>query len=77
VRRDFVACYKQTILGPLWFLLQPLFTTVVFTILFSRIAQIPTDGLPPFLFFMYGTVAGCHRAKGTRVEGTDPLAVER
>ena len=57
VRRDFVAYYKQTILGPLWFLLQPLFTTVVFTIIFSRIAQIPTDGLPPFLFYMSGTVA--------------------
>jgi len=64
VRRDFVAYYKQTILGPLWFLLQPLFTTVVFTIIFSRIAQIPTDGLPPFLFFMSGTVAGCHQAEG-------------
>jgi len=57
VRRDFVAYYKQTILGPLWFLLQPLFTTVVFTIIFSRIAQIPTDGLTPFLFYMSGTVA--------------------
>ena len=62
VRRDFVAYYKQTILGPLWFLLQPLFTTVVFTIIFCRIAQIPTDGLPPFLFYMSDTVAGCHRA---------------
>ena len=57
VRRDFVAYYKQTVLGPLWFLLQPLFTTVVFTIIFSRVAQIPTDGLPPFLFYMSGTVA--------------------
>jgi lipopolysaccharide transport system permease protein len=63
VRRDFVAYYKQTILGPLWFLLQPLFTTVVFTIIFSRIAQIPTDGLPPFLFYMAGTVSGCHRTE--------------
>jgi lipopolysaccharide transport system permease protein len=56
VRRDFVAYYKQTILGPLWFLLQPLFTTVVFTIIFSNIAHISTDGLPPFLFYMAGTV---------------------
>ena len=63
VRRDFVAYYKQTILGPLWFLLQPLFTTVVFTIIFSRIAQISTDGLPPVLFYMLDTVAGCHRAE--------------
>ena len=57
VRRDFVAYYKQTILGPLWFVLQPLFTTIVFTIIFSNIAHISTDNLPPFLFYMSGTVA--------------------
>jgi lipopolysaccharide transport system permease protein len=57
VRRDFVASYKQTILGPLWYLLQPIFTTLVFTIIFGNIAKIPTDGLPPFLFYMAGTVA--------------------
>ena len=57
VRRDFVAVYKQTILGPLWFLLQPLFTTVVFTVVFGRIAKIPTDGLPPMLFYMAGIVS--------------------
>jgi lipopolysaccharide transport system permease protein len=56
VKRDFVAFYKQTILGPLWFLLQPLFTTIVFTIIFGRIAQIPTDGLPQMLFYMCGIV---------------------
>jgi lipopolysaccharide transport system permease protein len=56
VRRDFVAYYKQTVLGPLWFLLQPLLTTVIFTIIFSNIAHISTDGLPPFLFYMAGTV---------------------
>lgn len=56
VRRDFVAYYKQTILGPLWFLLQPLLSTIVFTVIFSRIANIPTDGLPPFLFYMAGIV---------------------
>ena len=56
VKRDFVAFYKQTILGPLWFLLQPLFTTVVFTIIFGRIAQIPTDGLPQVLFYLCGIV---------------------
>src|SRR6478672_5868122 len=49
VRRDFVAVYKQTILGPLWFLIQPLFTTLVFTIVFSGMAQLPTGGLPPML----------------------------
>jgi len=56
VRRDFVAYYKQTVLGPLWFLLQPLFTTIVFTIIFSNIAHISTDGVPPFLFYLAGTV---------------------
>lgn len=55
VRRDFVAQYKQTILGPAWHVIQPLFTTIIFTIVFGRIAKIPTDGVPPFLFFMAGT----------------------
>jgi lipopolysaccharide transport system permease protein len=56
VRRDFVAMYKQTILGPLWFFLQPLFTTVIFTVVFGNIARIPTDGAPPFLFYLAGNV---------------------
>jgi lipopolysaccharide transport system permease protein len=53
--RDFVAVYKQTILGPLWHLIQPILTTIVFTVIFGRIARLPTDGLPPFLFYMAGT----------------------
>lgn len=56
VRRDFVALYKQTILGPLWYLIQPLLTTITFTVIFGQIASLPTDGLPPFLFYMSGTV---------------------
>ncbi|MCE9644883.1 MAG: ABC transporter permease [Chloroflexi bacterium] len=56
VRRDFVAVYKQTILGPLWYLIQPLLTTVTFTVIFGNIASLPTDGLPQFLFYMSGTV---------------------
>ncbi|MES2535067.1 MAG: ABC transporter permease [Pseudomonadota bacterium] len=56
VRRDFVSFYKQTILGPLWFFIQPLITTIVFTIIFGNIAKIPTDGVPPFLFYMAGIV---------------------
>jgi lipopolysaccharide transport system permease protein len=56
VRRDFVAVYKQTILGPLWYLIQPLLTTVVFTIIFGNIAKLSTDGLPSFLFYLSGTV---------------------
>ncbi len=54
VHRDFVAKYKQTVLGPLWFIIQPLLMTVVFTIIFSKVAQIPTDGLPPMLFYLCG-----------------------
>ena len=56
VRRDFVSLYKQTILGPLWYLIQPLLTTIVFQIIFGNIAKLPTDGLPSFLFYMSGTV---------------------
>jgi lipopolysaccharide transport system permease protein len=56
VRRDFVAAYKQTILGPLWYLIQPLLTTLTFTVIFGQIAALPTDGLPQFLFYMSGTV---------------------
>ncbi len=56
VRRDFVSLYKQTILGPLWYLIQPLLTTITFTIVFGNIARLPTDGLPQFLFYMSGTV---------------------
>jgi len=54
VWRDFVAIYKQTILGPLWHLIQPIFTTGVFTIIFGNIAGLPTDGIPSFLFYMAG-----------------------
>ncbi len=56
VRRDFVSVYKQTILGPLWYLIQPLLTTIVFTVVFGNIAKLPTDGLPSFLFYMSGTL---------------------
>lgn len=57
VKRNFVANYKQTVLGPSWAIIQPLLTTVVFTIVFGRIAKLPTDGVPPFLFYMCGNVA--------------------
>jgi lipopolysaccharide transport system permease protein len=56
VRRDFVSVYKQTILGPLWYLIQPFLTTIMFTLIFGNIANLPTDGLPKFLFYMSGTV---------------------
>ena len=57
VRRDFVAFYKQTILGPLWYIIQPLLTTLVFTVIFGKVARIPTGGVPPFIFYFSGTVA--------------------
>ena len=57
VRRDFVSFYKQTILGPLWFFIQPIFTTIIFTFVFGQMAKISTDGLPQPLFYMAGITA--------------------
>ena len=54
VKRDFSAQYKQTILGPLWHFIQPIFTTLVFLLVFGKIANIPTDGIEPVLFYMSG-----------------------
>ncbi|MFA5238559.1 MAG: ABC transporter permease [Phycisphaerae bacterium] len=64
VKRDFVTFYKQTVLGPLWYIIQPLLTTIVFTLIFGKLAGIPMDGVPPFLFLLAGNVtwgyfAGC------------------
>lgn len=56
VKRDLTVIYKQTVLGPLWFLIQPLITTVVFTIIFGKVANISTDGLPHIVFYMSGIV---------------------
>ena len=57
VRRDFVSRYKQTILGPFWFVLNPLLSTLIYTLIFNRVANIPTDGIPPILFYLSGLVA--------------------
>jgi lipopolysaccharide transport system permease protein len=54
VRRDFVSNYKQTILGPLWLFIQPLLTTITFYIIFGRVANLGTDGIPPFIFYLAG-----------------------
>lgn len=54
VKRDFVAGFKQTILGPLWFFINPILTTIVFLIVFSKIANLSTDGAPPLLFYLAG-----------------------
>lgn len=71
VWRDFVSAYKQTILGPLWHIIQPLLTTLMFTLVFSRVARLPTDGAPPFLFYLIGTVAWSYFASNlTKTSGT-------
>lgn len=57
VRRDFVSFYKQSILGPFWFFIQPLFTTIIYTFVFGNLAAIPTDGLPQPLFYLAGITA--------------------
>lgn len=54
VRRDFVSFYKQTVLGPLWFFIQPLLTTVMFTFVFGRLGGFGTDGIPQPLFYLSG-----------------------
>lgn len=56
IRRDFVAQFKQTILGPVWFVIQPLLTTIVFTVVFGNIANLSTDRLPKVLFYLSGNV---------------------
>lgn len=57
VRRDFVSVYKQTILGPIWFFIQPIFTMITFTFVFGNLAGIATDGLPKPLFYLAGITA--------------------
>jgi len=54
IKRDIVTFYKQTILGPIWYFVQPIFTTIVFMFIFGGLAKIPTDGIPPALFYLSG-----------------------
>jgi lipopolysaccharide transport system permease protein len=54
VKRDFVTFYKQTVLGPLWFFVQPLLKVAIYYVIFARVAAIPTDGVPPILFYLTG-----------------------
>lgn len=56
VKRDITTAYKQTILGPVWIVINPLLSTVVFTVIFGVIAGIPTDGVPQFLFYLSGNI---------------------
>ncbi|MDO4881836.1 MAG: ABC transporter permease [Oscillospiraceae bacterium] len=71
VKRDLTTNYKQTVLGPLWIIINPLLSTTVFTVIFGVIAGIPTDGTPQFLFYMSGNIlwnffSSClNRASGT------------
>lgn len=57
MKRDITTVYKQTILGPLWFFLQPLFTSIIFTLVFNNLGSITTGGIPPFLFNLAGITA--------------------
>ena len=71
VWRDFVAQYKQTILGPLWHILQPLCTTLIFTVVFGKMAKLPTDGVPPPLFYLAGVTCWSYFADSiNRTSGT-------
>jgi lipopolysaccharide transport system permease protein len=54
VKRDFISSFKQTILGPVWFFINPIFTTITYLIVFGKIANLPTDGAPPLLFYLSG-----------------------
>ncbi len=63
VKRDFSAKYRQTLLGPAWFILQPLMLTAVFTVVFGRLARLPTDNVPPVLFYLCGLVAWTYFAQ--------------
>jgi lipopolysaccharide transport system permease protein len=78
VWRNVTTVYKQSILGPLWFVVQPLATTVIFTVVFGQIARIGTDGIPPFVFYMSGTVlwnyfAGCINSGSSSLVGNAGL----
>ena len=73
VRRDFVATYKQTILGPIWFFLQPILTTLTFTLIFGRIAKISTDGMPMLLFYMAGITLWNYFAECIKLLHTTPF----
>lgn len=56
VKRDYVTFYKQTILGPIWFFIQPMMTTFVYVFLFGRLANLPTDGAPQIIFYLTGII---------------------
>ncbi len=63
VKRDFSTKYRQTLLGPAWFVLQPLMMTAIFTVVFGRLAKLPTDNVPPMLFYLCGLVSWTYFAQ--------------
>ncbi len=63
MRRDILAVYKQTILGPLWFVVQPILTTIVYIVIFSRVAKLSTTSLPPALFYLSGIIVWSYFAE--------------
>jgi lipopolysaccharide transport system permease protein len=63
VRRDFTTKYRQTLLGPAWYVLQPVMMTAVFTVVFGRIARLPTDNVPPVLFYLGGLLSWTYFAQ--------------
>jgi lipopolysaccharide transport system permease protein len=69
VQRDFVARYKQTLLGPLWFVLQPVLTTMLFVVVFGRFAGLPTDGIPAPLFYLCGLLGWNYFAQNLTIGG--------
>jgi lipopolysaccharide transport system permease protein len=73
VRRDFVSRYKQTILGPFWFIISPLISTLMYTLVFAGIAKIPTEGIPPQLFYISGIVVWSYFA--ACINGTSSIFV--
>ena len=81
VKRSFVARYKQTVLGPAWAVIQPLLTTVVFTVVFGKLAGLAPGGVPSFLFFMSGNIAwgyfsGCLTATANTFTGNAAIFVK-
>lgn len=71
VRRDFLAQYKQTFLGPLWHLLQPLLTSLLYAVIFGHMARLPTDGASPVLFYLAGVTCWTYFADSlSRTSGT-------
>jgi len=78
MRRDILSIYKQTILGPIWFILQPILTTVTYIVIFSRVAKFSTAGIPPILFYLSGTIlwsyfAECITKTATFFKDTTPI----